>query len=108
MAWLAAVVAVTAAVAHAASSARPALRLVSVSPFTVRGQHFHPHERVIVTLTTKGRWVRRVRASATGAFVVGFGRVPIKRCVSWAVVAIGLRGSRATLRSPPVLCPPPP
>ena len=50
------------------------LRVVGVSPLTVRGTHFRVREpvRVVVALAQGSNLTRQVRANLTGAFTVSF------------------------------------
>ena len=84
-----------------AATSRPALKMLRAQPFTVRGTGFHRHERVRLTLRdATGTTMRRVTASAKGAFTVTFPTAKTGRCGSFAVRAAGALGSRATLRRP--------
>ena len=97
-----AAVALAAAAASAGAAATPTLRLVNMSPLVVRGTAFVPREAVTVS-TPYGH--TRIRATATGGFVVRFGRVP--RCSSGGVVvARGAHGERVLLRLPLTMCAP--
>jgi hypothetical protein len=92
----------------AASEARrsPALRLADRQPLTLRGVHFRARELVRVQVTAdSGTRTRRVRTTASGSFVSQFGPV-LDRCSGLYAVAVGSRGSRATLKMPQPLCPP--
>ena len=101
--------ALAAAPAHAAATVSPTLRLASLSPFTVRGQNFKPRENVLVTVNAgRHRAERHVRTSSRGSFVTAFPTIKVDRCTGYVARAIGARGSVATLRSPPLLCPPRP
>lgn len=97
---------VIAGVASAATT-RPTLTLPSLSPLRVVGTHFQRDERVTVTVLYDGRHVRRVRATATGRFIVRF-RVSLQECAKYAVSAHGDAGSRAVYRSVIEACGPPP
>jgi hypothetical protein len=84
----------------------PALRLADREPLTLRGVHFRTRELVRVRVTAdSGTRTRRVRTTATGSFVSQFG-VVLDRCSALYAVAVGSRGSRATLKMPQPLCPP--
>jgi hypothetical protein len=87
---------------------RPALTVARTRPFEVHGLAFHARERVSVTLSlsSASSVVRRVRATAAGTFVTGFGTAAPSRCSGYVVTARGRAGSRAVLKLRP-LCPPP-
>ena len=84
---------------------KPALRLVSASPLKIRGLRFVPKERVRV-LVVEADATKRVSADAQGSFVATFHETSTDRCSALSVLAVGLRGSRAALKSPGPLCPP--
>jgi hypothetical protein len=85
---------------------KPALRLVSASPLTIRGLRFVPKERVRVIVLEAGSATRRVSADAQGTFVASFQEASVDRCSALSVLAVGSRGSRAALKRPGPLCPP--
>lgn len=87
----------------------PRLRLVDPQPLVVRGEHFRPGERVVVTAFTPiGPKRTVVRATIGGRFAVSF-RLPDQPCgKAFAVRAVGALGSQATLRVPAPPCVPPP
>jgi hypothetical protein len=84
------------------------LKLTRSAPLTVRGTRFVPRERVRVSVSGAGQATRRVTASGGGAFVVQFATFSFHRCnAGLVVVAVGSEGSRAGLKLPEMLCPPP-
>jgi hypothetical protein len=84
------------------------LKLTRSAPLTVRGSRFVPRERVRVSVSGSREATRRVTASAAGAFVVQFATFTFDRCnAGLSVVAVGSEGSRAGLKLPEMLCPPP-
>jgi hypothetical protein len=91
-----------------AAPPRPLLRLVDdPAPVTLRGSGFQPREHVrIVILDGSARFVRRAVATNRGRFAV---RVDAGAdgCTGFSAVAVGSRGSRATLKRPPGQCPQP-
>jgi hypothetical protein len=85
----------------------PVLRLLDRQPVVLRGRIFLPRELVKVTVTAEGqKSVKRIRATATGAFTANFLSVDLDRCSGMLVVATGLRGSQAKLKVPQPACPP--
>ncbi len=92
-----------------ASTRAPSLRLVDNEPLTLRGSAFQPGERVRVTVWSKGRWERRVRAGRAGAFRVVFQQVDLgEPCTTdFHATAVGGEGSIARLKRPQRLCPMP-
>jgi hypothetical protein len=95
---LLALLAFSAAVASAASSTRPSLRLMDRSPVSVRGAGFLGGERVTVHLSAGSRSSKVVTAGGRGGFVARFAR-SLPRCTRYSVQAFGSKGSRASLRS---------
>jgi hypothetical protein len=96
--------------AHVSARARPALRLVAVSPVSVHGSGFGARERVRVRVRVRASGARtasrHVRATRRGRFTVGFSRILIDRCAAFSVTAVGRSGRRATLRRARPQCPP--
>lgn len=84
-------------------SARPALRVIDQRPFTVEGTHFRSRERVKLTLHKQQASVRirRVTASARGAFQAVLQEAGVDRCDTIFVRAVGARGSNAELKMLP-------
>jgi hypothetical protein len=83
-------------------STGPSLRVVEHSPVVVRGARFHPGERVTVRAPAL-QVVRVVHSTTIGTFRARLGRPPTDRC-SFAIVAVGAKGDRATARVPS-MCP---
>jgi hypothetical protein len=106
---LVAVIALAAAFALSAQAAvtRTArLAVIDVTPFTVHGSQFVPHERVTVVVMVRTRHVHTVSASAAGTFTTRFTSVSVGPCTAYAVRATGDRGSTAFVKVMPE-CPPP-
>jgi hypothetical protein len=83
----------------AATTARPALRMVDRTPVIVGGRSFQPEEAVRVRLTTRGRTMtRRTVASVMGTFRVRFA-VSLGQCATFSLQAFGSMGTRARLFS---------
>jgi|tagenome__1003787_1003787.scaffolds.fasta_scaffold20923269_2 hypothetical protein len=98
------IVLVCAGPAASAGEGSPRLTLAHADPFTVHGTAFRPHERVRVVVRAPGgpQRDRRVRAGAHGGFKAVFDDLRWGRCRGVSVTATGSRGSRATLRRPPL------
>lgn len=88
-----------------ASGTEPSLRVTSLSPFTVAGARFQPSERVQLSLGASNSIVVRVRASARGIFTTRFQGAKVQRCDGYLVRATGSKGSTATARARPLMCP---
>jgi hypothetical protein len=96
----AALLAACAAVPGEAATARLTLR--TTTPLAVHGSGFHRHERVRVVVRYGATYTHRVRATSSGRFTTAFGRINVDRCSGFLMMATGRRGSRATLRRPPL------
>jgi hypothetical protein len=90
--------------ASAEAVVRPTLRLVDRHPFLVRGQNFKAGEVVKIVLITNEQRSLRLSASEEGAFTANFGEVKIPSCTGFVVWALGVRGSRATVKLPAPAC----
>ena len=82
----------------------PTLRIVHTKPFVVSGAHFRAHERVVVTLDTATRHLRRVVTDASGSFLADFGVIAFGRCAGFGLSAVGASGDRAVAKIPRPAC----
>jgi hypothetical protein len=84
---------------RAAARPKPHLALLETEPPTVRGTAFHAGERVRVVLrrSVGGPHETEAVAGRSGAFVATFDRMRLNRCAAFSIVAVGSRGSRATM-----------
>src|SRR5919198_1327180 len=87
-----------------AASPAPSLRLVTRQPVAVQGAHFRAFEAVTLTVTALPPQVKRVKASRRGSFAVAFDKPVVRRCGSFAIRAVGARGSVAMLKLPLPAC----
>ena len=70
-----------------------------------RGVGFKPAERVRIEIDAGNRDVtRRTTASATGGFTMRVSGVDANACASFGAIAIGNKGSRATVKRAPGQC----
>ena len=99
---LAAAVAAIAVASASAASGPPALEVRSLAPFSIRGTHFQPFERVRVTLNRT--WASSAVASGAGVVVVTIRGAAADRCDGYTATAAGSRGSRAMLVARPLAC----
>jgi hypothetical protein len=99
---LAALLAVAGLFAGSGHHAR--LSASGIETLKVRGTGFHARERVrlTITLSTKNRLVRHVRATRAGTFVVSFANV--EACAGVSGVATGSRGSHASFQYSSLVC----
>ena len=98
-----------ASLALAAPAAAATIRVVTVSPFTVRGAGFAARASVWVAVTSGRQHAERnVRASASGGFLIVFRTIRVSACRGYVVRAIDSQGSVTIARSPSMRCPPRP
>jgi hypothetical protein len=93
--------------AAGSASSVPALHYLGGYPVAFRGTGFRPRERVVVTAVGGKRVVRRTVANGRGAFTLTFPGVDAGACTAFWATAVGNRGSRASFRRSPGLCPAP-
>ena len=86
------------AVAPAATSPTPVLRLADRDPLILRGEGFRPRERVRVIVYAPLVARRATRATAAGSFRVTVAEIAAHRCDAIRAVAQGSDHSRAVLK----------
>jgi hypothetical protein len=89
--------------AASAQNAPPSLQLSRTNGFVVIGSHFKAQEHVTVSVLSRGVHIGKAVATS-GSFRVSFGSLPRASCAPLRVVAIGSRGSRASLSYPARVC----
>jgi hypothetical protein len=88
--------------AIALPAAAPSVVVTAKSPFTVRGAHFKPNERVRIVAWGDGTASRTVTAGPGGGFVTRFPALALGQpCGAYSVRATGNHGSRAALKVTP-------
>ena len=75
-----------------AKAKRPSLKVTLVQPFTLAGRGFKARERIRISADANRK---SLRATATGGFVARL--VAVDPCNAFAILAVGNRGSRASL-----------
>jgi hypothetical protein len=104
-------VATAAGALSAGSGARSAparLRLVDTDPVTLRATGFKAHEHARLSISADKVSVRRsATAGSGGGFTMRLPGVDANACTGFSVTAIGDRGSRATYKRAPGMCPVP-
>jgi hypothetical protein len=93
--------------ASAGATARPALRLVDASPLALRGTGFKAREHVRVSVYAGERASKRTTASLRGRFTVRFAGLDPSVCAGFSASAVGDKGSRASFKRAPGMCPQP-
>jgi hypothetical protein len=88
-----------------AEAASPRLLLVDAEPLMLRGVGFRPAEHVRVEVVSGTEDVtRRTTASSAGGFTMRVAGVDPNACQAFGVLAIGDKGSRATIKRAPGQC----
>jgi hypothetical protein len=96
------------AAAQKSAAGKAKLRVMSSAPLKVKGMGFASGERVLVRIRGKAVITRkRATASRSGVWVLSFPGLAYERCSALIVTAVGNRGSRAGMKLPQPLCPPP-
>jgi hypothetical protein len=90
-----------------AATIQPRLRLLDADPVAFRGTGFKAHERVRVSVYAGTRAAKRVTAGVRGRFVVRFSGVDPNTCTGFSASAVGTKGSRASFKRAPGMCPAP-
>jgi hypothetical protein len=87
------------------SAERPTLTPRTLDPLQLQGRGFEARERVRVTVTPSSgeALTKRVRAKRGGSFSVRFDGV--QACNGFEGVAVGRRGSRASMQFSALICP---
>jgi hypothetical protein len=89
-----------------AQSTPARLRLVDSDPVTVRATGFKAYEHARVSVLVGERLVRRAAtAGPAGAFTMRLRGVDANACTGFSVIASGDRGSHATYKRAPGVCP---
>jgi hypothetical protein len=91
----------------ATASQAPRVRVADSAPLVVRGSNFRQYEVVRVVYRAQSTWRRTATATAAGTFTVRF-PVSLRLCPPSSLTATGSKGSQATYKPPPPMCPQPP
>ena len=88
------------AVATAAPSAvtKATVKIVKLSPLTIRGSGFKPTERVTVTLSAGAAGTARAIATAAGVVTVSLRRAKVTACTAYTLRAVGSAGTKVTFK----------
>jgi hypothetical protein len=100
-AFLAALLAVLAgsiATAAPAAAAKATVKIVKLSPLTIRGAGFKPAERVTVTLSAGAAGSARATATAAGVVTVSLPKAKVTACTAYTLRAVGSAGTKVTFK----------
>ena len=81
-----------------AAAAKATVRIVKLSPLTIRGSGFKPAERVTVTLSAGAAGSGRGTATAAGIVTVTIPKAKVTACTAYTLRAVGANGTRVTLK----------
>jgi hypothetical protein len=86
------------AAAAPAAAAKASVRIVKLTPLTVRGTGFKPAERVTLTLSAGAAGTARGTATAAGVLTVSFPKTKVTACTAYTLRAVGAAGTKVTFR----------
>jgi hypothetical protein len=98
VAALLAVLVGTVAAAAPAAAAKATLRVVKLSPLTIRGTGFKPAEHVKVALSAGASGTVRGTATAAGTLTVAFPKAKVTACTAYTLRAVGAAGTKVTFK----------
>jgi hypothetical protein len=96
-ALLGALLCAVAATAPAAAT-KATVRIVKLSPLTIRGIGFKPAERVTVTLSAGATGSARGIATAAGTVTVTIPKAKVTACTAYTLRAVGANGTKVTFK----------
>jgi hypothetical protein len=101
-------VAAAVAVGSGGASSHATLRLADSGPVVLRGAGFAAGEHVRVSVVAGAEHAtKRMTARPAGRFTVRFASLSANACAAFGATAIGDKGSRATYKRAPGMCPAP-
>jgi hypothetical protein len=81
-----------------AAAAKAKVRIVKLSPLTMRGTGFKPTERVTVTLSGGAAGTVRATATAAGTLTVSFRKAKVTGCTAYTLRVVGAAGTKVTFK----------
>jgi hypothetical protein len=86
------------ATAAPAAATKATVKIVKLSPLTIRGSGFKPTERVTVTLSAGAAGTARGTATAAGIVTVSLPKAKVTACTAYTLRAVGSAGTRVTFK----------
>ena len=86
------------ATAAPAAATKASLRIVKLSPLTIRGSGFKPAERVTLTLSAGAAGTAKGTATAAGVLTVSVPKAKVTACTPYTLRAVGSAGTRVTFK----------
>jgi uncharacterized protein YjeT (DUF2065 family) len=81
-----------------AAVTKATVKIVKLSPLTIRGSGFKPTERVTVTLSAGAAGTARATATAAGVVTVSLPKAKVTACTAYTLRAVGSAGTKVTFR----------
>jgi hypothetical protein len=81
-----------------AAATKATVRIVKLSPLTIRGIGFKPAERVTVTLSAGATGSARGIATAAGTVTVTIPKAKVTACTAYTLRAVGANGTKVTFK----------
>ena len=86
------------ATAAPAAAAKATVKIVKLSPLTIRGSGFKPTERVTVKLSAGAKGTARGTATAAGVVTISFPKTKLTACTAYTLRAVGTAGTKVTFK----------
>ena len=86
------------ATAAPAAAAKATVKIVKLSPLTIRGSGFKPTERVTVTLSAGAKGTARGTATAAGVVTISLPKTKLTACTAYTLRAVGTAGTKVTFK----------
>jgi hypothetical protein len=81
-----------------AAATKATVKILKLSPLTIRGSGFKPTERVTVTLSAGATGTARGTATAAGIVTVSFPKAKVTACTAYTLRAVGAAGTKVTFK----------
>jgi hypothetical protein len=81
-----------------AAATKATVRIVKLSPLTIRGTGFKPAEQVTVTLSAGAAGSARGIATAAGTVTVTIPKAKVTACTAYTLRAVGATGTKVTFK----------
>lgn len=86
------------ATAAPAAATKATVKIVKLSPLTIRGSGFKPTERVTVTLSAGAKGTARGTATAAGVVTISLRKTKVTACTAYTLRAVGTAGTKVIFK----------
>jgi hypothetical protein len=86
------------ATAAPAVAAKATVKIVKLSPLTIRGSGFKPAERVTLRLSAGAAGTAKGTATKTGILTVSFPKTRVTACTAYTLRVLGASGTKVTFK----------